>query len=234
MLIIEDLHTFLGKSHILQGVSLEVTQGMILGILGRNGVGKTTLIRSIIGFVPTSKGKIILNQEDITFSPPYVRVRKGMGLVPQGRLIFPSLRVRENLIINVPLQRRGYKSVWTLDTILDRFPRLRERLHHHGNQLSGGEQQILAIGRALMGNPGLLLLDEPSEGLAPLIVEEIRNLIHDLKAQGIAVLLVEQNFNFAIECADQILLMNKGQIVYRCAPFELVENEEIRQTYLGI
>lgn len=234
MLIVESLHTFFGKSHILQGVSLEVNEGVILGVLGRNGVGKTTLIRSIMGLLQTSEGKIVLQNKDITYLPPYSRVKIGIGLVPQGRLIFPSLRVHENLMINARPSRKADGPDWNLDKILERFPRLRERLHHNGNQLSGGEQQMLAIGRALMGNPKLLLMDEPSEGLAPLIVEEISNLLDGLKVQGLAILLVEQNFHFATKSADHILLMNKGQIVHRSSPPELLANQEIRQTYLGV
>lgn len=234
MLIAENLHTFFGKSHILQGVSLEVSGGTILGVLGRNGVGKTTLIRSIIGLILTSDGKIVFQDKDITHLPSYIRVKIGIGLVPQGRLIFPSLKVHENLTINARPAKEGHGQDWNLDKILERFPPLKERLHHNGNQLSGGEQQMLAIGRALIGNPKLLLMDEPSEGLAPLLVDEIGNLMNELKAQGLSMLLVEQNFHFSIKLADQILIMNKGQFVYRSSASELLANQGIRQTYLGV
>jgi branched-chain amino acid transport system ATP-binding protein len=234
MLVVKDLHTFYGKSHILQGVSLEISGGTILGVLGRNGVGKTTLIRSIIGLILTSDGKIIFQNKDITHLPSYLRVKTGIGLVPQGRLIFPSLKVHENLTINARPAKEATGQDWNLDKILERFPRLRERLYHNGNQLSGGEQQMLAIGRALIGNPKLLLMDEPSEGLAPLLVEEIGNLMSELRAQGLSMLLVEQNFHFSIKFADRILIMNKGQFVHQSSASELLANHEIRQTYLGV
>jgi branched-chain amino acid transport system ATP-binding protein len=234
MLAVHDVHTFYGKSHILQGISLEVTEGTILSVLGRNGVGKTTMIRSIMGLLPTSDGKIVFENQEITHLPPYDRVRLGLGLVPQGRLIFPSLRVHENLTINERTSRESHGRDWDLDSILERFPRLRERLYHMGNQLSGGEQQMLAIGRALMGNPKMLLMDEPSEGLAPVIVEEIGKLMGELRMRGLSILLVEQNFHFSTRIADQILIMNKGRFVHGSSPFDLLANHEIRRTYLGV
>lgn len=234
MLAVQNVHTFFGKSHILQGISLEVSEGTILSVLGRNGVGKTTMIRSIMGLLPTSDGKIIFRNRDITQLPPYLRVKIGVGLVPQGRLIFPSLRVYENLTINARTSKEIHGQDWDLDKILERFPRLRERLHHKGNQLSGGEQQMLAIGRALMGNPKLLLMDEPSEGLAPVIVEEIGKLLSELRLRKLSILLVEQNFHFSTKVADQVLIMNKGRFVYRSSASELLTNHEIRQTYLGV
>jgi branched-chain amino acid transport system ATP-binding protein len=234
MLKVEDVHTFFGKSYVLQGVSLEVGAGKIVAVLGRNGVGKTTLIRSIMGLVATSQGQVILNEEDVSTLPTYARVKKGIGLVPQGRQIFPSLSVLENLQINdrIPTDSAGPR--WDIDTIFNRFPALKIRLHNKGDQLSGGEQQMLAICRALMGNPVLLLMDEPSEGLAPLIVREIADLIGEIKAQGLSVLLVEQNFNFAMNSADYIYLMSKGRIVHESTPEDLAGNKEIREQYLGI
>jgi branched-chain amino acid transport system ATP-binding protein len=234
MLTLEDIHTFLGKSHVIQGVSMNVDQGKVVALLGRNGVGKTTLIRSTMGLIPTSEGRTIFMNEDITDLPAHARVRKGIGLAPQGRQIFPSLTVLENLQIN---SRPGIVSAghkWDLERILHLFPRLTPRLSNRGDQLSGGEQQMLAIGRALIGNPSCLLMDEPSEGLAPIIVDEISVLIGELKARGLSILLVEQNFNFAMDSADYVYLMNKGQIVYESVPAELIANPEVKEKYLGI
>jgi branched-chain amino acid transport system ATP-binding protein len=187
-----------------------------------------------MGLLPTSDGKIIFQNRDITELPPYLRAKIGIGLVPQGRLIFPSLRVYENLTINARTSKEVHGKDWDLDKILKRFPRLRERLHHKGNQLSGGEQQMLAIGRALMGNPKLLLMDEPSEGLAPVIVEEIGKLMSELRLRKLSILLVEQNFHFSTKVADQVLIMNKGRFVYRSSASEILRDHEIRQTYLGV
>jgi branched-chain amino acid transport system ATP-binding protein len=234
MLAVQNVHTFYGKSHILQGISLEIGEGAILSVLGRNGVGKTTMIRSIMGLLHPSDGRIFFQNRDITRLPPYLRVKAGIGLVPQGRLIFPSLRVHENLTINARTSDEKHGQDWDMDRILERFPRLRERLHHKGNQLSGGEQQMLAIGRALMGNPKLLLMDEPSEGLAPVIVEEIGKLLSELKARTLSILLVEQNFHFSTKIADQVLIMNKGRFVYGSSSSEILANHEIRRTYLGV
>jgi branched-chain amino acid transport system ATP-binding protein len=234
MLAVQNVHTFYGKSHILQGISLELGEGAILSVLGRNGVGKTTMIRSIMGLLHPSDGRIFFQNRDITRLPPYLRVKAGIGLVPQGRLIFPSLRVHENLTINARTSDEKHGQDWDMDRILERFPRLRERLHHKGNQLSGGEQQMLAIGRALMGNPKLLLMDEPSEGLAPVIVEEIGKLLSELKARTLSILLVEQNFHFSTKIADQVLIMNKGRFVYGSSSSEILANHEIRRTYLGV
>lgn len=234
MLSVEDIHAFYGRSYILQGVSLKVDQGQVSAVLGRNGAGKTTLIRSVMGMTPPVRGEIIFRGEDIARKPPYVIVKKGIGLVPQGRQIFPSLSVLENLNINARSPSTNDHVEWNLEKILAIFPTLKRRLSHKGNQLSGGEQQMLAIGRALMGNPAFLLMDEPSEGLAPLIVQEIGSLINAFKTQGISILLVEQNFNFAMGSADDTFLMNKGKIIHHSLPSELVMNKEIRERYLGI
>lgn len=231
---VEDIHTFYGKSYVLQGVSLEVANGKIVVVLGKNGMGKTTLIRSIMGLTPINQGRIVLKGVDLTAMPPHLRVRKGLGLVPQGREIFPSLNVLENLLINARPQTLADLPTWDLDRIFNQFPSLKRRMSNKGDRLSGGEQQMLAIGRALMGNPVFLLMDEPSEGLAPIIVQEIATLIGELKAHGLSILLVEQNFNFAMETADHVYIMNKGHIVHECAPKELVNDEETRERYLGI
>lgn len=234
MLKVEEIHTFFGRSYILQNVSLEVGEGQTIGVLGRNGVGKTTLIRSIMGLVPTKEGKVLLRGEDITNLPAYTRAARGLGLVPQGRQIFPSLTVRENLRINArpPIVPEGPN--WDLDWVYGQFPILKNRLSNRGDQLSGGEQQMLAICRALLGNPIVLLMDEPSEGLAPLIVQEIASMIERFKTSGLSILLVEQNFNFAINAADHVYLMNKGRIVYESSPAELAQNTEVREKFLGI
>ena len=231
MLRICDIHTYYGESYVLQGISLEVEKGSIIGILGRNGMGKTTLIGSIIGFNPPRKGQIYFKDVDITHMPSYKIVRMNMGLVPQGRRIFPSLSVLENLTVGARGQRADG---WNLDKIYSLFPVLNDRRHHKGNQLSGGEQQMLAIARALMTNPEVLLMDEPGEGLAPLLVKAIGEAILQLKESGLSILLVEQNLPFAIEIADHIHVLSKGAIVHSSSPQELWENDEVKTQYLGI
>jgi branched-chain amino acid transport system ATP-binding protein len=200
-------------------------------VLGRNGVGKTTLIRSIVGFTPPRRGRILLKGEDITRLPAHEIARRGVGLVPQGRRIFASLAVGEHLEIG---ERAGNVSGWSFDRVLGLFPRLRERLRNRGNKLSGGEQQMLACGRALVGNPDILLMDEPSEGLAPILVRELGRILAQLKAGGASILLVEQNLAFALRIADRVYLMSKGKIVHEARPDDLLRNEEIKARYLGV
>ncbi len=231
MLEVEDIHTYYGDSYVLQGVSLQVEQGQVVALLGRNGVGKTTLIRSIIGFTPPRRGAIRFKGTDITRLPSYQIARMGIGLIPQGRRIFPSLDVREHLEV-AARPRNG--SGWSMTRVLDLFPRLRERLRNRGNTLSGGEQQMLASGRALVCNPELLLMDEPSEGLAPLLVQELGRVIRELKANRISILLVEQNLAFALEVADYVYVLSKGKIVYASSPGELVRDEAAKSRYLGV
>lgn len=231
MLEVEDIHTYYGDSYVLQGVSLQVEQGQVVALLGRNGVGKTTLIRSIIGFTPPRRGAIRFKGTDITRLPSYQIARMGIGLIPQGRRIFPSLDVREHLEV-AARPRNG--SGWSMTRVLDLFPRLRERLRNRGNTLSGGEQQMLASGRALVCNPELLLMDEPSEGLAPLLVQELGRVIRELKANRISILLVEQNLAFALEVADHVYVLSKGRIVYASSPDELVRDEAAKSRYLGV
>jgi branched-chain amino acid transport system ATP-binding protein len=231
MLRILNIHTYYGDSYVLQGISFEVGEGKVIAILGRNGTGKTTLVRSIVGFTPPRQGQILFKDIDITRMPSHKIVRMNLGLVPQGRRIFSSLSVLENLRVGA----RGQGSDgWNEERIFSLFPLLKDRGHHKGNELSGGEQQMLAIARALMTNPELLLMDEPTEGLAPLLVRTIGDAILQLKGGGLSTLLVEQNLRFAIKVADHTHVLSKGMIVYSSAPGELWQNEDIKAQYLGI
>jgi branched-chain amino acid transport system ATP-binding protein len=231
MLKINDIHTYYGDSYILQGISLEVPKGTVVGILGRNGVGKTTLIRSIIGFSPVRRGQILFKDADITRLPPYKIARMQMGLVPQGRRIFPSLTVQENL--TVAARDAGLRQ-WDQEKIFGLFPRIKERLNNRGNELSGGEQQMLAVARALLSNPDLILMDEPTEGLAPLLAKEVGDVILKVKDKGVSVLIVEQNLLFALRVSTATHLMSKGTIVYSSSPQELWANQEMKYQYLGV
>ena len=230
MLEVRDIHTYYGNSHVLQGVSLSLTRGQVVGILGRNGMGKTTLIRSIIGFTPPRRGQILFKDRDITAWSSNRAVGLGLGLVPQGRRVFPSLSVMENLTVAV----KGGHGPWTVARVLELFPRLRERGAHRAGKLSGGEQQMLAIARALMTNPELLLMDEPTEGLAPLLVREVGRVIESLKAQGLSILLVEQNLPLALRVADHVHVLSRGRVVHSSAPDALWRNEDIKSRYLGL
>ena len=232
MLELRDIHTYYGDSHILQGVSLRVQPGQAVSILGRNGAGKTTTISTIIGFVKPRMGKMILKGQDITQEPSYAIASMGVGLVPQGRRLFADLTVRENITLaeQPPTGDQG----WTLDALYELFPVLNERERARAGQLSGGEQQMVAIARALMTNPDLLLMDEPSEGLAPLLVQRIGEVLLELKSRGFSILLVEQNFPLATSIADYVYIMNKGQIVFEGLPDALAADEEVKTKYLGI
>lgn len=231
LLEVKNVHTYYGDSHILQGVNLNVEKGRIVALLGRNGVGKTTLFRSIIGFNHPRTGNIIFRGNEITYLPPYKIVQLGICIVPQGRRIFASLTVKENLEIAV---RQTPSIFWSVNDIFSVFPRLKERSNAKGKNLSGGEQQMLACGRALVGNPELLLMDEPSEGLAPLLVRELERIIKEIKAQGISILLIEQNISFALRIADYVYIMSRGVIVHESEPGKLKENIEIKSRYLGV
>lgn len=230
MLSVEEIHTYYGTSHILHGVSLTVQPGELVSLLGRNGAGKTTTIRSIIGFTRPRSGHVRLDGLEITRLPPHRIARQGIGLVPQGRRIFPDLSVQENLLLGAT--RGG--GAWDLARVYRTFPRLEERKGNRGDQLSGGEQQMLAIARALMLNPRLLLMDEPSEGLAPLIVHEIGEIIRGIKAEGLSVLLVEQNLGLGLSVADRCYVLNKGQIVFESSPDVLQKSEDVKRRYLGV
>ena len=230
-LSVEDIHTYYGDSYVLQGLSIEVEKGEALGILGRNGMGKTTLINSIMGFVPPREGKIIFDGQEITNRPSFEISTLGIGLCPQGRRVFPTLTVRDNLLV---AEQTHTSSRWNTGKVYELFPKLGERADQRAGSLSGGEQQMLAVGRALMTNPECLILDEPSEGLAPLIIQSIGEAIRSLKEEGLSIILVEQNAPFAIKTVDRVNVITKGQVVYESSPAELWANEEVKQTHLGI
>jgi branched-chain amino acid transport system ATP-binding protein len=230
MLDVQEIHTYYGDSYVLQGISLRIEPGQVVGLLGRNGMGKTTLIRSIVGFTPPRRGRVLFKSRDITGWVSNRVVGLGLGLVPQGRRVFPTLSVRENLAVAL---KEG-KGPWTLDRVMELFPRLRERAENRAGKLSGGEQQMLAIARALVTNPELLLMDEPTEGLAPLLVREVGRVIERLKAEGLSILLVEQNLPLALRIADHIHVLSRGQIVYSGAPAALEKDREVKARYLGL
>jgi branched-chain amino acid transport system ATP-binding protein len=238
VLRVDDIHTYYGDSHVLQGVSLEVRPGTVAALLGRNGMGKTTLIRSIVGFARPRRGRVLFGERDITRAPSHEVARLGIGLVPQGRRIFPSLTVRENLTVAARDGNgggpAGAGAAWSIGRVLELFPRLGERGGHRGNMLSGGEQQMLAIGRALMTNPRLLLMDEPSEGLAPLLVRNLGDAIIRLRAEGLSILLVEQNLPMALRAADDVYVLSKGRVVYHGAPADLAADAAVTHRYLGV
>jgi branched-chain amino acid transport system ATP-binding protein len=229
VLSVQEIHTYYGESHVLHGVSLGVGRGEAVALLGRNGVGKTTLIRSIVGFTPPRAGVIRFQGGEIQRQPAHRIARAGIGLVPQGRRIFSPLTVTENLLLGARGDVAGGRQ-----RMYDLFPRLRDRAGQQAGTLSGGEQQMLAVARALMTRPRLLLLDEPSEGLAPLIVREIGRVLVRLKGEGLSILLVEQNVPLALRVADRVYVMSKGQIVYHGSPADLDANEDVKRRYLGI
>jgi branched-chain amino acid transport system ATP-binding protein len=231
ILEVQDIHTYYGDAYVLQGLSLKLEQGQILGLLGRNGVGKTTLVNSIVGFTPPRRGKIVFKGEEITNNSSFETVRSGMGLVPQGRRVFPTLSVEENLLV---AERSTERHGWSLERVYNMFPRLRERSAQRARTLSGGEQQMLAIGRGLMTNPDCLIMDEPSEGLAPIIIQGVWEAIERLKQEGLSILLVEQNAALALKLVDYVHVMSKGRVVYSARPDELAANDEIKSSYLGI
>lgn len=228
MLKVHNLHAYYGESHILHDVSLSVQKGKVTVLLGRNGMGKTTTIHSIMGMISSKKGSILLNDQEIQTKPSFQVSKSGIALVPQGRRIFPDLSVKENLLTTF----RPVPNGWTLEKIYNMFQRLKERESSMGGNLSGGEQQLLSIGRALMTNPSVLLLDEPSEGLSPLMVHEIIKIIKDLKQEGLTMLLVEQNLSMALELADDIYILNKGTVVFEGSKDQL--DSDIMNKFLAL
>jgi branched-chain amino acid transport system ATP-binding protein len=233
MLETEDLHAYYGEAHVLAGVSLAVPAGRIVALLGRNGMGKTTLIRSIMGLAPPEvrTGSVRYKGEELRGLPPHRIAQKSIGLVPQGRRLFASLTVMEHL---TAMRSRRSGSAWNVARIFELFPRLGERRQHRGSQLSGGERQMLAVARALMLDPELLLMDEPSEGLAPLMVQHLEGIIARLKAAGLAILLVEQNLYSALAVADDVYILETGKIVYHGSPGDLQANRDTLYRFLGV
>lgn len=232
MLEIKEINTFYGFSHILFGVSLNVEHKEVVTLLGRNGAGKTTTIRSVMGLTPPRSGSIRFNGEEIIKQSPWVIANKGIGFVPEDRRIFPELTVRENLEVAIKLS--GAPKDWTIERVYNLFYKLKELDTHKGGHLSGGEQQMLAIGRTLMGNPELLLLDEPMEGLAPIIVKMLEDQIEGLKNEGLTILLSEQNVRSAMKVSDRCYIIDKGSIQFQGSIDELKANEEIKRVYLAV
>jgi branched-chain amino acid transport system ATP-binding protein len=234
---VEDLHTYYGASHVLQGISLTVDQGEIVGLLGRNGMGKSTTLKSIMGLVKPKSGKVIFKGEDLTGYPPHKAAMAGIGFVPEERRIFPNLPVLDNLFLGVKggkIEEAKNPDAWTVDRIFHHFPKLKERANQKGKFLSGGEQQMLAIGRGLMGNPELLLVDEPTEGLAPLLVKEVHDVLAEINRAGVSILLVEHNLKVAMSLSSRIYLMGKAHIGFKGTVEDLEGQPEIREKYLEV
>ncbi len=232
LLAVEDLHAHYGKSHILHGVSLQVDAGEIVCLLGRNGVGKSTTLKSVMGLVAPSRGRVAFKGAPIAGMPPYRIARLGLGYVPEERRIFPTITVRENLLMGIKSGTRN--GDWTPERVYEFFPRLQEREHQRAGTLSGGEQQMLTMGRTLMGNPELLLVDEPTEGLAPMIVEQVERILGAVHKSGTPVLLVEQSMETALALAQRVYVMSKGQIVFSGTMRELQASESVRKQYLEV
>ncbi|MBW1710927.1 MAG: ABC transporter ATP-binding protein [Deltaproteobacteria bacterium] len=234
---VEDLNTYYGASHVLQGISLTVNKGEIVALLGRNGMGKSTTLKSIMGLVKPKSGKVLLNGQDLAGKPPHMVARAGIGYVPEERRIFPNLSVLDNLAMGIKSgqNKNGQNgNIWTVDRVFEHFAKLKERAKQKGCLLSGGEQQMLAIGRSLMGNPELLLVDEPTEGLAPILVQEVREVLDDINKAGMSILLVEHNLKVAMSLADRIYLMGKAHIGFAGSVEELENQPEIREKYLEV
>lgn len=229
MLTVDNISTYYWDRRVLWDVSLNVPQGSTVVMLGRNGMGKTTIIRSVMGLTPPSQGEVRFKDQKISDLPAFKISRRGIALVPQGRCVFASLTVKENLTVGA---RKGTGD-WDLERIYDLFPILKERAGLHANLLSGGEQQMLAVARALMTNPELLIMDEPSEGLAPMVVKQIGDIVSKLKGH-LTVFLAEQNFNMALSVADYVYVISKGSVEYESKPEDLRYNEEVKQKYLGV
>jgi branched-chain amino acid transport system ATP-binding protein len=234
LLEIKDLHAFYEESHVLRGISLDVDHGEIVSLLGRNGVGKTTTLKSIIGILAPRSGQILFKDRDLSGMAPHKIANLGVGYVPEDRRIFPRLTVRENLLMGIKPGQKETSNGWSVDKIYEYFPPLKARDKQKGAYLSGGEQQMLTIARALMGEPEVLLLDEPTEGLAPMIVETLEQVITDVHNHGVAILLVEQNMRVVLRLAKRIYVISKGKIVFEGSGEELKEAHEIREKYLEV
>ena len=237
LLEVHDLNTFYGASHVLQGISLNVAEGELVALLGRNGMGKSTTLKTIMGLVKSKSGSVIFEGKEITGFPPFKAAQAGIGYVPEERRIFPELSVMDNLLLGVKGGKMGDPNdpnIWTIDRIFSHFPKLKERTHQQGRFLSGGEQQMLAIGRSLMGNPKLLLVDEPTEGLAPIMVQEVRNVLAEINKAGVSILLVEHNLKVALSLSSRVYLMGKAHIGYNGSVEELKNNNEVRAKYLEV
>lgn len=236
MLEIKNIQSYYGKSHILQGVSMTLKEGELVCLLGRNGVGKTTTLKSIMGLVKPTEGSIRFQEQELVGKQPYEVARLGVGYVPEDRRIFRSLTVHENLLIGIKNadKNNGKNTPWTVDKVYEIFPRLRERRENKGGHLSGGEQQMLTVARTLMGNPNLILVDEPTEGLAPLIVKDVLEMLATVRNAGVTVLMVEQNFKASIKVADRFYIMGKGHIVFEGDTAALLAAEDVRKNYLEV
>ena len=233
MLEIRDLSSGYGETQVIHGLNFRAAAGRVHAILGRNGVGKTTTLRTIMSLVPVTLGSILLDGQEISGRRPYEIARLGVAFVPETRDIFPSLTVRENLQLAARLKPRGAPR-WTMERVIEFFPRLGERLENGGNQLSGGEQQMLAIGRALLTNPRLLILDEPTEGLAPIIIRQIHDKLAELKSEGLTMVLVEQNFSFATSLADDVSIISRGNVVWHGQGEGISGNRQLQKQWLGV
>jgi branched-chain amino acid transport system ATP-binding protein len=238
LLSVQEIHTYYGDGYVLQGVSVSLEPGQIVAILGRNGMGKTTLIRSIAGLTPPRRGEVLFKGRSLRGRPPYAIAQEGVAIVPQGRRIFRSLSVRENLLLPTSLLARraasGAPKHWNIEAIMREFPQLAERADNLGSSLSGGEQQMLAVGRALMANPDLILMDEPSEGLSPRLVTQIGEIMTSLRARGHAILLVEQHLALALSVADYVYVISSGRFVFEGTPADLAQDAETLHRHLGV
>lgn len=237
LLEVKDLNTYYGASHVLQGISLNVAEGELVVLLGRNGMGKSTALKTIMGLVKPKSGSVVFEGREITGYPPYKAAQAGIGYVPEDRRIFPELSVLDNLFLGIKGGKMGDpndRNLWTMDRIFSHFPVLKERTHQKGKFLSGGEQQMLSIGRSLMGNPRLLLVDEPTEGLAPLMVREVRNVLEEINKAGVSILLVEHNLKVALSLASRVYLMGKAHIGFNGSVEELRDNRQVREKYLEV
>jgi branched-chain amino acid transport system ATP-binding protein len=232
MIEVSDLHTYRGPNYVLQGVNLRIEDGACTVLLGRNGMGKTTLVHTIMGMLRPRSGRITLGDEELVGKQPFQIARRGIALIPQGRRIFPSLTVEENLALGA--RSKAGDDAWTIERVYGLFGNLAERRRHRGGQLSGGEQQMLAVGRALLANPSLLLMDEPSEGLAPVIIDRVGEILADLRRSGLSIFLVEQNYGLATALADTIYILSNGRVVWQGTPGELEDSASVRETYLGV